>query len=449
MAYYGNAPADVALVVGSDVITTTEIQDATIATADIANDAITAVKIDDDGTGFQMGSLGLGTAVSGSEKLTVGGTASFTGDITGTLATASQPNITSVGTLTSLTTSGEALASYSGARFRATDGTSSLVMGLWDGVNNRIESANRSLLLTTYSGTINLGLSGGTTMAVGSGVTLNGSLTGTSATFSGAVGVNGASVGSNKFAVDNGTSSLNRGNSSGDILDVRGLNASQMKVTTSAFTVTPNATFAGNVGIANNKYITFGDYCKIGEDIDNQDALTIEGHSTESMYFTNSDNATTRLELTGAGNATFAGSVTTGGMTVGGTSNLNGDIRLSEGVIRSNKGVALSASSSWTSVQNLDGGYQSGLLVFHVWSSGNSASTKCQVFAYNADYYNRTVSSISTVSGHSFPTSIDVQIVRPDGSTTSDGGGTYTVQAKPSDNSTALNCDLLVLSAVN
>jgi len=106
MAYYGNAPADVALVVGQDVITTTEIQDATIATADIASDAITATKIDDDGTGFQMGSLGLGTAVSGSHKLTVGGTATFSGDITGTLATASQTNITSVGTLTGLTVQG-------------------------------------------------------------------------------------------------------------------------------------------------------------------------------------------------------------------------------------------------------------------------------------------------------------------------------------------------------
>jgi len=106
MAYYGNAPADVALVVGQDVITTTEIQDATIATADIASDAITATKIDDDGTGFQMGSLGLGTAVSGSHKLTVGGTATFSGDITGTLATASQGNITSLGTLTGLTVQG-------------------------------------------------------------------------------------------------------------------------------------------------------------------------------------------------------------------------------------------------------------------------------------------------------------------------------------------------------
>ena len=103
MPYYGNEPADVAVTVGADVITTTQIQDATIATADIANDAITATKVDDDGTGFQMGSLGIGTAVSGSHKLTVGGTATFSGDITGTLATASQSNITSVGTLTSLT----------------------------------------------------------------------------------------------------------------------------------------------------------------------------------------------------------------------------------------------------------------------------------------------------------------------------------------------------------
>tara|TARA_Y100000592_G_scaffold100897_1_gene183574 strand:- start:234 stop:2096 length:1863 start_codon:yes stop_codon:yes gene_type:complete len=79
VGYIGNEPADVAVQVGSDVITSTEIQDASIATADIANDAITANKVDDDGTGFQMGSLGLGTTVSGSEKLTVGGTASFNG----------------------------------------------------------------------------------------------------------------------------------------------------------------------------------------------------------------------------------------------------------------------------------------------------------------------------------------------------------------------------------
>ena len=31
--------------------------DTTIATGDVANDSITAAKIDDDGTGFQMGDL--------------------------------------------------------------------------------------------------------------------------------------------------------------------------------------------------------------------------------------------------------------------------------------------------------------------------------------------------------------------------------------------------------
>ena len=103
MAYYGNEPADVALKVGSGVITATEIQDASIITADISNDAITPAQLDDDGTGFQVGSLGIGAAVSGSNKLHVEGTAHFTGNITGTLGTAAQTNITSLGTLTGLT----------------------------------------------------------------------------------------------------------------------------------------------------------------------------------------------------------------------------------------------------------------------------------------------------------------------------------------------------------
>ena len=107
MPFIGNKVADVAVTVGQGVIDASHIQDASITTADIGNDAITPNKVDDDGTGFQMGSLGLGTAVSGSEKLTVGGTASFSGDITGTLATAAQTNITSVGTLSSLTLGGD------------------------------------------------------------------------------------------------------------------------------------------------------------------------------------------------------------------------------------------------------------------------------------------------------------------------------------------------------
>tara|TARA_R110000850_G_scaffold89063_1_gene190912 strand:+ start:866 stop:2530 length:1665 start_codon:yes stop_codon:yes gene_type:complete len=73
------------------------------------------------------------------------------------------------------------------------------------------------------------------------------------------------------LSVDGGTSSLNRGNSSGDILDVRGQNTSQMKVTTTAFTVTPNATFTGNLvasTIESNKNgsdsATSGAYLRVG-----------------------------------------------------------------------------------------------------------------------------------------------------------------------------------------
>ena len=107
MPYLGYEPSKVAVTVGQGVIDATHIQDASITTADLGNDSVTPIKVDDDGTGFQMGSLGLGTAVSGSEKLTVGGTASFSGNITGTLATAAQSNITSVGTLTTLQVGGQ------------------------------------------------------------------------------------------------------------------------------------------------------------------------------------------------------------------------------------------------------------------------------------------------------------------------------------------------------
>ena len=79
MSYYGNEPAKVALKVGSGVITAEEIQDASISTADIANDAITPNQLDDDGTGFQVGTLGVGAAVSGGHALLVSGTSSISG----------------------------------------------------------------------------------------------------------------------------------------------------------------------------------------------------------------------------------------------------------------------------------------------------------------------------------------------------------------------------------
>ena len=45
-------------------------------------------------------------------------------------------------------------------RFKVSTGTATLTLGQWDGTNNRIESANMPLFLTTYTGTIKLGLLG-------------------------------------------------------------------------------------------------------------------------------------------------------------------------------------------------------------------------------------------------------------------------------------------------
>ena len=71
MAYFGYEPSKVAVSVGQGVITSVELGTDAVNTIDILNDAVTPAKIDDDGTGFQMGTLGLGGAVSGAEKLTV------------------------------------------------------------------------------------------------------------------------------------------------------------------------------------------------------------------------------------------------------------------------------------------------------------------------------------------------------------------------------------------
>ena len=57
--------------------------DTTIATGDVANDAVTAAKIDDDGTGFQMGDLTLGTALlpDASGGADIGSTSAEFGDV--------------------------------------------------------------------------------------------------------------------------------------------------------------------------------------------------------------------------------------------------------------------------------------------------------------------------------------------------------------------------------
>jgi len=54
-----------------------------------------------------------------------------------------------------------------GKRLMVSDGTNMLGLGQWDGATNRIESVGRGLLLTSYAGTVGIGLSGSTTLTVG------------------------------------------------------------------------------------------------------------------------------------------------------------------------------------------------------------------------------------------------------------------------------------------
>ena len=102
------------------------LDDKAVSSAKLDDDAVTAAKLDDDGTGFQVGDLGVGGSLTSGDKLTVTGrlrasggiigdlTGDVTGDVTGntsgtaaTVTGAAQSAITSVGTLSSLTLSGD------------------------------------------------------------------------------------------------------------------------------------------------------------------------------------------------------------------------------------------------------------------------------------------------------------------------------------------------------
>lgn len=61
---------------------------------------------------------------------------------------------------------GELALNYSGARTIYQSGTDVLAIGLWDGVNARIESVGRPLYLTSYGSSIKMGISGGNTLTI-------------------------------------------------------------------------------------------------------------------------------------------------------------------------------------------------------------------------------------------------------------------------------------------
>ena len=245
----------------------------------------------------------------GSQNITNGGTitGTFVGNITGnvtgntsgtaaTVTEAAQSAITSVGTLTGLT------VAHNNITLQGTGETQLLInaaSGNNPGIRFQENSANKWTIGNDQSNDSLFFYDFG---ASATRFSINSS---GNATFAGGVAINGASIGSHKLVVDNGTSSLNRGNSAGDILDVRGQNTSQMKVTTTAFTVTPEATFSDNLNVdgdAKRIYVRSNDYELVsigmagssGSALDqgyfrmkNAGTNTIALHSASSSYFTN------------------------------------------------------------------------------------------------------------------------------------------------------------------
>ena len=95
--------------------------------------------------------------------------------------------------LTGGTLTGQLNLTYASARTIIGDGTNSMVIGLWDGTNCRIETSGRPLYMVSYGGTISIGRSGYSSLVVDATTTSFGSssfsaagvFTGTSASFSG------------------------------------------------------------------------------------------------------------------------------------------------------------------------------------------------------------------------------------------------------------------------
>ena len=61
---------------------------------------------------------------------------------------------------------GDSIVAQGSQRIQISSGGGSLLMGQWDGSNNRIESASRPLFITSYTSPIKLGISGSTTMTI-------------------------------------------------------------------------------------------------------------------------------------------------------------------------------------------------------------------------------------------------------------------------------------------
>mgnify|MGYP003649693928 CR=1 FL=1 len=117
--------------------------------------------------GISFGSTGTAYGTSGQVLTSAGNTSPTwvtptTGTVTGSGVTGILPYWTNGpgGVL------GDSIVAQGSQRIQISSGGGSLLMGQWDGSNNRIESASRPLFITSYTSPIKLGISGSTTMTI-------------------------------------------------------------------------------------------------------------------------------------------------------------------------------------------------------------------------------------------------------------------------------------------
>jgi len=316
MAYYGNEPAKVAVKVGSGVITATELADDSITTADIIADAITPTELDEDGTGFQVGTLGVGAAVSGGHALLVSGSSSFGNAFTSGYFQSSSSGIGFRAAALSYDTlyySGSNRIGFSGSTTQRFDCTAATFTGtIGSGAITSSGNISSTAGNIDIAATKKIFLDGGGDTYIQEDSANNILFQSTSATFAGTVYAQGSGSATNRLEFIADT--------------MKSLGSDLVFATDGGTTLTltrndNNATFAGSVGIGGVGVHAGGSLHVGGTNGIRLDDNTNLNWSTPKIVGNNSSDflkfstsTTDVFTLIGA-NATFAGAVGVGGVT--------------------------------------------------------------------------------------------------------------------------------------
>ena len=158
------------------------LDDKAVSSAKLDDDAVTAAKLDDDGTGFQVGDLGVGGSLTSGDKLTVTGRARVSGGIIGDLTGDVTGDVTGNTSGTAATVTGGTQASITSAANLVTLGT--IGTGVWQGTPITSAYLNASQTNITSVGTLGSLTVSGQTRVGGAGSGTSENLLVTSATSS-------------------------------------------------------------------------------------------------------------------------------------------------------------------------------------------------------------------------------------------------------------------------